>query len=85
MFAATNRILSSQTFCRGKHTFVATKDVFCRDKRVCCDKNIFVATKMILVAARANDKCMGHYINVCFGTLAVEASVLCIFLREGQR
>ena len=38
---------STQTFCRGKHTFVATKDVFCRDKHV------FVATKMILAAAPA--------------------------------
>ena len=48
--------------------FVTTKHVFCHDKsmpvetklllpgqtRVCCDKT-FVATKMILVAAPAND------------------------------
>ena len=37
--------------------FVATKDVFCRDKHkhgFCRDKT-FVATKMILVAAPAND------------------------------
>ena len=41
----TNIILSQQNFCHDKHTFVATKDVFC----VCRDK------KMILVAALAND------------------------------
>ena len=31
-FVATNIILSWQKFCRSKHTFVMTKDVFCRDK-----------------------------------------------------
>ena len=44
----TNITLSRKKFCRYKHTFVATKDVFC------CDKT-FVATKNILVAAPAND------------------------------
>ena len=56
MFAATNT-----------HTFVATKYVFCRDKhdkhvlqifvatKVFRDKHIFVATKIILVAAPADD------------------------------
>ena len=47
---ATNIILSRQKVCCGKHTFVATKDVFRRDKHV------FVATKMIPVAAPANDR-----------------------------
>ena len=44
-----------------KNMLVATKDVFCDDKhafvatkRVCRDKT-FVATKMVLVAAPAND------------------------------
>ena len=37
-------------FCCGKNTFVETKDVFRRDKHV------FVATKMVLVAAPANDR-----------------------------
>ena len=41
--------LSQQKFCRGKHTFVATKDMFC------CDKHVSVATKIILMAAPAND------------------------------
>ena len=54
-FVATNIILSSQNFCHDKHTFVVTKDLFCRDKHVCRDKT-FVTTKMILVAAPANDK-----------------------------
>ena len=38
-FVATNIILSLQTFCRSKHTFVATKIVFCRDIRFSHDKN----------------------------------------------
>ena len=65
MFVATNTCLSRQTFCLDKHTFVVKKDVatnilsrqayFCREKRrVCCDKT-FAATKMIPVAAPAND------------------------------
>ena len=48
-FFATKLCLSRQTFCRSKYTFVAIKDVFCRDKHV------FVGTKMMLVAAHAND------------------------------
>ena len=40
------QIMSRQKF---KHTFVEIKDVFCRDKHV------FVATKIILVEAPAND------------------------------
>ena len=50
IFVKTNLILSWQQLCHDKHIFVATKDVFC----VCHDKT-FVATKMILVAAPAND------------------------------
>ena len=54
---ATKLCLSQQKYvCRGKHTFVATKDVFCRDKRV------FVATKMVLVADPVNAR-------ICPGTL----------------
>ena len=54
-------VAAKDVFCRDKsklvetkkhvwrtHTFVVTKDVFCRDKS-------FVATKMILLAAPAND------------------------------
>ena len=65
MFVAT-KLLSGQNyvsrdktfvanfFCRDLHSFVATKDV--------CHKHVFVATKIILVAAPANhrhraDKC----------------------------
>ena len=54
-FVATNIILSQQNFCHDKHTFVVTKDLFCHDKHICHDKT-FVTTKMILVAAPANDK-----------------------------
>ena len=48
--------MARQKFCRGTQTFVATKDVFCRDKHVlvCCDKT-FVTTKMIVVGAPASD------------------------------
>ena len=41
--------LSRQTFCRNKHTIVATKDMFCRDERV------FVAAKVCL--SRQNYVC----------------------------
>ena len=41
-YACRDKYLSLQRFCRGKHTFVATKDV------LCCDKRVFVATKMCL-------------------------------------
>ena len=43
------RLLFRQKFCRDKHTFVASRDVFCPDK-------IFAATKTTLVAAPANDR-----------------------------
>ena len=42
-FVMTNIILLQQKFCCGKHTSVRTKDVF-------------VATKIILAAAPANDR-----------------------------
>ena len=51
IFAATKICLSRQMFCRDKHTFVATKYVFV----VFVATNKIVATKMILVAAPAND------------------------------
>ena len=55
-YACRDKYLSLQRFCRGKHTFVATKDVLCCVKtRVCRHKDVFVATKMIPVAAPAND------------------------------
>jgi len=60
------KLLSQQKLCLSQ--FVTTKvllwqEYFCCDKRhvlsrhtrVCCDNHIFVATKMILVAAPAND------------------------------
>ena len=43
-FVATN-ISCDKSFCHDKHIFVAAKDVFCA----------FLATKIILVAAPAND------------------------------
>ena len=39
-FVVTNIILSCQKFCRGKHTFAVTKDMFCHH-----DSHVFVATK----------------------------------------
>jgi len=35
-FFTTNTCLSRQNFCRDKHTFDMTKDVFCRDKNYTC-------------------------------------------------
>ena len=46
ILVATNMSLSRLTFCRDQHTFIATMQVFVAT---------FVATKMILVAAPAND------------------------------
>ena len=53
---ATKLCLSRQKFCRDKHTFVATKDVFCRKIMFVATNKTFVATKMIIVAAPANDR-----------------------------
>ena len=60
-FVATTKHLSrQQNFCRDNKTLVATrqnifeKRMFCRNKHAFA-KNVFVATKMILVAAPAND------------------------------
>ena len=47
--AAAGIILSRQKFCRNKRVFVATSIVLSRQK------TCFVATKMVLVAAPAND------------------------------
>ena len=57
MRVATNTCSSQQQLCLDKHTFVATKDVFCRDKHVVdateyvCRNKTFVATKKMFVAA----------------------------------
>ena len=55
-FVATKK--KRKSFCRDKHTFISTKDVFCRGKtRVCRDKMfMFVETKRILMAAPAIDR-----------------------------
>ena len=53
----SNRCVCRDKTCRDKHTFAARKHVFCRDKHVFCRHKTFVATKMILVAAPANDPC----------------------------
>ena len=53
IFVATNITLSRQKFCRDKHTFVATKHVFCRNKSMLVNlftkrlsrQAYFVATK----------------------------------------
>ena len=51
-FVSTNIILSQHKFCRGMHSFVATKDVFCRHEHVFVatntrDKHVFVPTKLL--------------------------------------
>ena len=72
-FVATNTCSSRQKNCHDKHTFVASKDVFCCHQHVFVtkevslsrvatkhvfsrDKHVLVATKIILMAAPANDK-----------------------------
>ena len=66
-FVATNTCLLRQKFCHDKHIFVATKDLFCLDKHMFLATNYktFVPTKMILVAAPANDS--GHTQPFCAG------------------
>ena len=44
-----SKLVATKVFCRDKHIFVATEDMFCRDK------HMIVATKIILMAAPAND------------------------------
>ena len=58
IFVAKNSCWSRQTFCCYKHTFVATKGVFCRDKRFVAtsillsrQKACFVATNVLLLQA----------------------------------
>ena len=59
IFVATNVLSRRTRVCRDKHTFVRTKDVFCRDKNqlvatkvlwpqnyLCRDKTNFVATNV---------------------------------------
>ena len=53
-FVATNVLLRQKYVCRDKHTFVATKHVFCRATNTYLLTKPFVSTKMILVAAPAN-------------------------------
>ena len=56
-----------QKLCHDKHTFVETKDVFCLEKHmfVATNDKTFVPTKIILVAAPANDS--GHAQPFCAG------------------
>ena len=46
-FVMTKLCLSGQRFCRNKHAFVTTKDVFCCDKSKLVQQ-IFVATNIFL-------------------------------------
>jgi len=43
-------------FVEKKHTFVATKDMFCRVKHVFVASKLLSRQKMIFVAAPANDR-----------------------------
>ena len=62
---------SREVFYR-KHTSVVTK------RRVCCDKRVFVVTKMILVAAHANDT------NPALKQMAPQSAWLCEAGRSGH-
>ena len=55
-FIATNTCLSRQKLCCNNKYFVATSILLSRQKTFCRDKHVFVATKMILVAAPTRDK-----------------------------
>ena len=56
LFCRNKIMFFAKNICRDKNMFVATGILFSRQKqtRVCRDKT-FVATKMILLAALAND------------------------------
>ena len=64
IFVATNIVLWQHTFCCNKHTFVVTKMHVCRDNATSIflswQKTCFVTTKIILVAAPANDNTIMH-------------------------
>ena len=55
-FVVTNINFLLRKFCCGNLTFVTTKDVFCHDKRMFVATEVLFATKMILVAALADDR-----------------------------
>ena len=58
-------------FCCAKHTFVATKDGFCHNKRwVLSQQTTFVMTNIIHVAAPSNDKNMVIHHRVTWSPVA---------------
>ena len=76
IFVATNTFLSRQNVCPDKHTFVATKDVFCRNKHV------FVATKVCLSGQNGcRDKLFFIATNICRDESFVATK---IFYRDQQ-
>ena len=52
IFLLQQKLLPWQNFYHDKHIFVATKDMFCCDKYVCCDGSKLVTTKIIFVATK---------------------------------
>ena len=94
-FVATKYACRNKTFVateRDKHTFVATKVVFCRDRHVFCrDKHVFVATKLLsrqnfflLVAAPANDSfdALGAVFGVSLGLTISYSSTIVIHYHD---
>jgi len=73
IFVTSNTCLSRQSFCRNKHTFVATKDVFFRNKHV------FIATKVSLSPQNyvCRDKSFG-VTQICLS----RQTYLCILSRQ---
>ena len=75
-FVATKLRLSHPNFCRDKHvfvhtdkhTFVASKDVFCRDKSI-LDKHKLVATMTCFVATNT---CLSRQTNTCLLCVATK-------------
>ena len=85
-FVATKICLSRQKFCRDKHTFVATEDVFCGTntclsrQNFCRDKHILVFVVTNVCLSRQNfcrDKIMFVATNICHNNSFVTTKVFC--------
>ena len=83
MFVATNicvnKCFVAIKLCRNKHTTVATKEVFCRDKHVLClsrQQQKIVATKIILVASPVNDMSEDNILTLCDVNINVKIKIL---------
>ena len=74
---ATSILFVATNMC--KHVFVATKPVFCPDKKICLSRQNYVATKTILVAALADSIQVPMTINRPFAICSIGTLILYTF------